>query len=61
VVSTNSQVEKDAQSWHDTQRKQHLIEDEFGSCWCCCMTCTQDNPHFKDALAALTTLEDPDR
>lgn len=44
-------VQAMADQWHDEHR--HDRAHDVSSCWCCCGTCEDDNPHYDEAMEAL--------
>jgi hypothetical protein len=43
-----------AQQWHEEQVAADPEHEQFGSCWCCCLTCDPDggadgNPYWHEA------------
>lgn len=45
-----TEAEADANQWHEERQAEHEVNDEFSSCWCCCVYCELNNPHYVDAL-----------
>lgn len=39
-------AELEAQQWHEKN-----CPPENGSCYCCCLYCGDDNPHYRAAMA----------
>lgn len=38
-----------ANRWHEDRQAAHEEADEFSSCWCCCVYCELNNPHYAAA------------
>lgn len=50
MCSGQTEAERLAAAWHDAAGDEHAMDS---SCWCCCILCDIDNPHFEAAMAAL--------
>jgi hypothetical protein len=49
-MCSDTEPERLAAAWHDAAGEEHAMDS---SCWCCCIECDLQNPHYEAAQATL--------